>query len=112
VRSAAERCFRKRPLIKHERTARGWQIMVTRNGRYAALHAARLQAGESVELPEAPFLHLFVARGAVALEGAGQLAEGDAARFTATGGQRVTATEAADPSLGDARHVRLSPTIR
>jgi redox-sensitive bicupin YhaK (pirin superfamily) len=64
--------------------------------RYAALHAARLQPGGSVELPEAPFLHLFVARGAVTLEGAGALAEGDAVRFTATGGQRVTATEPAE----------------
>ena len=25
---------------------------------YAALHAARLQPGEMIELPEAPFLHL------------------------------------------------------
>ena len=32
--------------------------------RYAALHAARLQPGQSVELPEAPYLHLFVPRGA------------------------------------------------
>ncbi len=64
--------------------------------RYAALHAARLQPGQSVELPDAPYLHLFVARGSVALEGAGPLAEGDAVRFTATGGQRVTATEAAE----------------
>jgi redox-sensitive bicupin YhaK (pirin superfamily) len=63
---------------------------------YAALHVARLQPGQSVELPDAPYLHLFVARGSVALEGAGPLAEGDAVRFTATGGQRVTATEAAE----------------
>ncbi|MFB9681948.1 pirin family protein [Streptosporangium vulgare] len=62
------------------------------NNRYAALHVARLQPGQSVELPEAPFLHLFVPRGTVDLEGAGHLAEGDAVRFTATGGQRVTAT--------------------
>jgi redox-sensitive bicupin YhaK (pirin superfamily) len=61
--------------------------------KYAALHAARLQPGEVVELPEAPFLHLFVPRGAVTLENAGALAEGDAVRFTATGGQKVTATE-------------------
>ena len=61
--------------------------------RYAALHAARLQPGQSVELPEAPFLHLFVPRGGVALEGAGTLVAGDAVRFTATGGQRVIATE-------------------
>jgi redox-sensitive bicupin YhaK (pirin superfamily) len=62
----------------------------------AALHAARLQAGQSVELPDAPFLHLFVARGTVTLEGAGELREGDAVRFTATGGQRVIAAEPAE----------------
>ena len=64
--------------------------------RYAALHAARLQPGQSVELPDAPFLHLFVARGAVTLEGTGALAAGDAVRFTDIGGQRVTATEPAE----------------
>jgi len=64
--------------------------------RYAALHAARLQPGQSVQLPDAPFLHLFVPRGSVTLEGAGQLETGDAVRFTATGGQRVTATEPAE----------------
>jgi quercetin 2,3-dioxygenase len=35
-------------------------------------------------------------RGTVTLEGAGELRTGDAVRFTATGGQRVTATEAAE----------------
>jgi hypothetical protein len=64
--------------------------------RYAALHAARLGVDRSVELPEAPYLHLFVARGTVDLEGAGVLAEGDAVRFTASGGQRVTALEPAE----------------
>jgi redox-sensitive bicupin YhaK (pirin superfamily) len=64
--------------------------------RYAALHVARLQPGQSVELPDAPFLHLFVPVGSVTLEGAGPLETGDAVRFTATGGQRVTATEAAE----------------
>jgi len=64
--------------------------------RYAALHAARLQPGQSVELPDAPFLHLFVPRGTVTLEGAGPLNTGDAVRFTATGGNRVTATEPAE----------------
>jgi len=64
--------------------------------KYAALYAARLQPGQSVELPEAPFLHLFVPRGSVTLEGAGALATGDSVRFTATGGQRVTASEPAE----------------
>ena len=72
----------------------------------AALHVARLQPGQSVELPQAPWLHLFVARGAVTLEGAGALAEGDAVRFTATGGQRVTATEPAEVLVWE-MHSRL-----
>ena len=46
--------------------------------RYAALHVARLQSGQSVQLPEAPFSHLFVPRGRVTLEGAGGLEPGDA----------------------------------
>jgi len=66
------------------------------SNRHAALHAARLNAGQAVTLPEAPYLHLFVARGAVTLEGAGELAPGDAVRFTATGGHGVTATEPAE----------------
>jgi quercetin 2,3-dioxygenase len=64
--------------------------------RYATLHAARLEPGRSVALPEAPYLHLHVARGDVTLEGAGALGQGDAVRFTATGGQRVTATAPAE----------------
>jgi len=64
--------------------------------RDAALHVARLRPSQSVQLPDAPWLHLFVARGSVELEGAGPLAEGDSVRCTATGAQRVTATEAAE----------------
>jgi redox-sensitive bicupin YhaK (pirin superfamily) len=72
----------------------------------AALHAARLQPGQSVQLPEAPYLHLFVPQGSVSLEEAGDLATGDAVRFTATGGQRVTAVDAA--ALTPATHRRGS----
>lgn len=61
--------------------------------RFAALHGARLQPGDAVTLPDAPFLHLFVPTGAVELEGAGALGAGDAVRLTSSGGQRVTASE-------------------
>jgi quercetin 2,3-dioxygenase len=61
--------------------------------RYAALHVARLEAGESVEIPDAPFVHLFIAVGGVDLEGAGLLAEGDAARLSVAGPRRLTASE-------------------
>jgi hypothetical protein len=72
------------------------QAAITIRNRYATLHAARLVAGHVVELPEAPYLHLFVPRGSVELEGAGELATGDAVRLTATGGQTVTATQPAE----------------
>ncbi len=64
--------------------------------RHAALHAARLNPGDHVELPEAQFTHLFVARGNVDLERVGFLNEGDAARITGSGGQLVTAVEPAE----------------
>lgn len=61
----------------------------------AALHTARLSVGESVVAPDAARLHVFVAGGAVDVEGAGLLRDGDAARFTGEGGPRLTATESA-----------------
>ena len=64
--------------------------------RHAALYAARLQPGEGVTLPEAPYVHLFVPTGVVDLEGAGTLVSGDAVRLTGVGGQRVEAIEAAE----------------
>jgi redox-sensitive bicupin YhaK (pirin superfamily) len=64
--------------------------------RYATLHAARLGPADRVIVPEAPFSHLFVARGTIDLEGAGTLREGDAARLTGTGGQTVTAVDHAE----------------
>ncbi len=64
--------------------------------RHAALHAARLQPGEAVRLPTAPYVHLYVAAGAVDLEGAGRLGTGDAARVTGADGQRLVAVEPAE----------------
>ncbi len=59
----------------------------------ATLFAARLAPGESVDVPAAPWVHLYVARGAVVLEGAGRLDTGDAVRLTAADGQRLTALD-------------------
>jgi len=69
---------------------------ISLHNRNAALHAARLGIGEAVDLTSAPYLHLFVSRGEVTLEGSGALGEGDAVRFTGADGQRVTATEPAE----------------
>jgi len=58
--------------------------------RHAALHVARLAPGDRVALPHAPYLHAFVARGSVEVEGAGRLEQGDAARITVGEGQRLS----------------------
>jgi redox-sensitive bicupin YhaK (pirin superfamily) len=61
------------------------------NQRGAGLYAARLPAGASVQLPTAPYVHLFVALGTITLEGAGDLSTSDAARLIASDGPRATA---------------------
>jgi redox-sensitive bicupin YhaK (pirin superfamily) len=57
----------------------------------AGLSVARLAGSQSVLLPEAPYLHVFVADGSTDLEGLGTLRTADAARLTHSGGRRLTA---------------------
>ena len=64
--------------------------------RDAVLWAARLAPGERLTLPEAPWVHLFVATGQLDLEQAGALAAGDAVRLSAAGGAAVVAKEPAE----------------
>jgi hypothetical protein len=60
------------------------------------LWGGRLELGKTVHVPDAPFVHLFVARGSATLEGAGPLGPGDAARLTGAGARTLTA----DPEAG------------
>ncbi|OBH54922.1 pirin-like bicupin family protein [Mycobacterium sp. E2479] len=69
---------------------------ITLHNRNAALHVTRLTAGAEVDLPRAPYLHLFAARGRVDVEGIGAVAHGDAVRFTDCDGRRVSASERAE----------------
>jgi redox-sensitive bicupin YhaK (pirin superfamily) len=57
----------------------------------AVLWGGRLKPGESVRLPDAPFVHLYMAKGGAELEEAGALKTGDAVRLTAAGARRLTA---------------------
>ena len=71
------------------------QAAIRIRNRYAALHVARLEPGQSVTVPDAPFVHVYVTRGQLNLEADGLLRAGDAARLTVAGARRL---EAAEPS--------------
>ncbi|NUS92219.1 MAG: pirin family protein, partial [Nocardia sp.] len=78
------------------------------NSSHSALHVAKLapEGRPTVDLPEAPYVHVFVARGAVEMEGTGRLDVGDAVRLTFSGGQRLTALEPAEVLIWE-MHARL-----
>lgn len=64
-----------------------------------ALHVARLDGGHGVTLPDAPFLHVFAASGAVEVSDAGnhtKLGPGDALRLSHRARVRVQASEPAE----------------
>ncbi len=73
----------------------GHDAAITIHNRSATLHAARLQPGDQLTLPSAPYVHLFVARGQLAMDGA-ELVEGDAVRLTAYTDMQVTASGSAE----------------
>ncbi|MGK8511141.1 pirin family protein [Nocardia asiatica] len=81
------------------------------NSSHSALHVARMTSAEpgveqAIDLPDAPYLHLFVARGEVDMEGVGPLYEGDAVRLTRSGGQRVVARRPSEILVWE-MHARL-----
>jgi quercetin 2,3-dioxygenase len=77
--------------------------------RYAALHVARLSPGQSVAVPDAPFVHVYLARGRMDLEAEGALDAGDAARLTAAGARRLTAAEPSEVLIWE-MHATLQAT--
>ena len=84
----------------------GCEAAITLHNRYAALHGARLHPGAAVNLPAAPYLHLFVPCGRVTVEGVGELNEGDAVRFNDADGRRVTADGPAEVLIWE-MHAKL-----
>jgi redox-sensitive bicupin YhaK (pirin superfamily) len=66
------------------------------HNRRAAFHVARLGVDAGVVLPDAAYVHLFVATGAVRLEDAGELGAGDAARLWSSGARALMATADAE----------------
>jgi len=87
------------------------QAAIRIRNRYAALHVARLEPGENVTVPDAPFVHVYVTRGQLALEAEGLLEAGDAARLTAAGERRLGAVEASEVLIWE-MHASLRPAAR
>jgi redox-sensitive bicupin YhaK (pirin superfamily) len=61
--------------------------------RDATLWVGRLRARVTVSVPDALYVHVFIARGDADLEGVGRLDTGDAVRLTDAGPRRCTAGE-------------------
>jgi redox-sensitive bicupin YhaK (pirin superfamily) len=72
-------------------SGRGHDAAISIRQKEAVLWSGQLKPGETVEIPDAPFVHLYVARGAGELQGAGRLETGDAARLTVAGSPAFTA---------------------
>jgi hypothetical protein len=72
-------------------SGRGHDAAISIRQRGAVLWGGRLQPGDAVTVPDDRHVHLFVPRGSVELEGAGELTEGDAARLVAAGSPRLVA---------------------
>jgi len=74
----------------------------------AVLWAGRLGPNEAVTLPDAPFVHFYVAKGEADLDHAGKLARGDAARMTLPGALKATAGAEGAEVLVWEMHTRLA----
>ena len=77
-------------------SGRGHNAAITIRQKNAVLWGGRLKPGETVQVPDARYAHVFVAKGQVTLDGAGVLKAGDAARLTEAGHPTLTA----DPAVG------------
>jgi redox-sensitive bicupin YhaK (pirin superfamily) len=84
------------------------QTAIRIRNRYAALHVARLQPSESITVPDAPFVHVYVTRGQMDLEAEGSLDAGDAARLTAARERRLAAVDPSEVLIWE-MHASLSP---
>src|SRR5262244_266250 len=72
-------------------SGRGHAAAISIRQRGAVLWGGRLKSGEGIRVPDAPFVHVFVARGGGTLESAGSLEAGDAVRISRAGARTLTA---------------------
>lgn len=72
-------------------SGRGHNAAISIRQKDAVLWGGRLKPGESVQVPDARFVHIFIAKGSVDLEEAGILSTGDSIRLTAGGERKILA---------------------
>lgn len=72
-------------------SGRGHHAAISIRQKGAVLWGGRLGSGEAVTVPDAPYVHVFVAQGSAQLEHAGVLNAGDEARLTGAGSRSLTA---------------------
>jgi len=72
-------------------SGRGHEAAISIRQKGAVLWGGRLASGETVTVPDGPYVHVFVANGSARLEGIGVLNVGDEARLTRGGGRSLTA---------------------
>ena len=72
-------------------SGQGHDAAISIRQRDAVLSGGRLKPGETVAVPDGRNVRLSIAVGGADLEGAGALAEGDAARLVGAGGPKLTA---------------------
>ena len=92
VRAARRERGARRRRARHRRVGRrGARAGSRSTSATPELLAGRLSPGVEVVVPAAPHVHVFVAVGSAALDGAGALAAGDAVRLTDEGPHTLTA---------------------
>lgn len=75
-------------------SGRGHQAAISIRQRGAVLWGGRLKENETVSVPDAPYVHVYIANGSADLEQAGTLSTGDAVRLTAAGQRQLKAGQA------------------
>jgi redox-sensitive bicupin YhaK (pirin superfamily) len=75
-------------------SGRGHNAAISIRQKDAVLWVGRLKPGETVTVPDARFVHVFVPKGAADLEGVGRLEAGDSARLVTAGARRLVADAA------------------
>ncbi len=89
-------------------SGRGHEAAIPIRQQHATLWAGRLKPNERLTLPDAPFVHLYVAKGDVTLEGVGSLVTEDAARIALTPGLKLEAGPQGAEVLAWEMHARIA----